>query len=1287
MHLLAAKPGGFTDDEGIIDLGQDPAELVILSAQDSSLALLADAALALPANYPELRLANLSHLAKPAAYDLYAHRVIEHAQLVVVSVLGGRSYWDYPLEQLELRARAGQLRLVAVPGDDQPDPELEQISNVPPSLYHALWRFLREGGRANIDQLYTLLGAEFFGLHPGWNPPRILPRSLIYKPGCDNASLAQWQQQWQPQAPVALLLFYRAHIQSGNTAAFDALIDCLCDEGLNPLPLAISSLKEPACLEVVNRLCDQASVAVILNTTGFSIHSQGNASLSSAPSPMGSALTSRAPVLQAIMAGNSCEDWTQHSQGLRPTDIAMNISLPEMDGRIVTRAISFKEVDERNQRCQIDPVRYRLHRERARFVVELARRWAELSRKANADKRIALVLANYPTKEGRIGNGVGLDTPNSTLNILHAMQAAGYPVDNLPADGTALVERLLQWVTNDGDRLATRGCQQSLSLADYQRHFLQLPADSQRAVLERWGDPEQDPKYRQGRIMVAGIRLGDTFVGIQPARGYQIDIAANYHDPDLVPPHAYLAFYFWLRHCYGIDAIAHIGKHGNLEWLPGKGTALSAACWPDIALGPLPHLYPFIVNDPGEGAQAKRRAQAVIIDHLMPPLARADSYGEMAELELLVDELYQAMGVDARREKHLRSAILERLRSSHLLEELPCSRPVNGGAPSATPASEEQILSELDAYLCDLKEAQIRNGLHLFGGTTDGLQRSETLVALTRLPRGDQPCDQSILTSLSDDLGLSGAAGGQTDFAPLSPRGERAWQGPRPVRLVELSSAPWRTEADTRERLELLALQLVERHLGDEKAPLSRLDSEGLPRTRQLFEHIAAEILPAFDGSPANELANFLRALDGHFVPAGPSGAPSRGRLDVLPTGRNFYSVDSRAIPTPAAWELAQRSADQLLMRHLQEHGEYPSRIGLSVWGTATMRTGGDDIAQAMALMGIRPRWAAGSNRLAGFEIIPAFLLGRPRVDVTLRVSGFFRDAFPNVIELFDAAVQALAIHEESGDQNPIRQQSLAEEAMLREQGLPPEVARQQSRWRIFGSKPGAYGAGLQGLIDERCWESADDLARAYLNWGGYAYGLSDGGTPAFGAFEQRLSTLQAVVHNQDNREHDLLDSDDYYQFQGGMGNAVRVLSGSQPAIYHNDHSNPAAPLTRTLNEELNRVIRSRVLNPKWIEAMRQHGYKGGFEMAATVDYLFAYDATTDLVDDYQYAAVTDTLLLDADNRAFLEQYNPNALQEMGERLLEAIQRGLWRDAGEHREAITHLLLELDQSRELSGHP
>lgn len=1265
MHLLAAAPGGFLDEEGIIDLDQTAADIVILSSQDSVLGLLARAAQELPEDYPSLRLANTLNLLQPASFDLYADKVLEHAKLIVVSILGGQAYWPYGVEQLQDITKRLSIPLIIVPGDDQPDEQLTTASSVSATTSQRVWRYLREGGLRNAESLFHFLGDEFFQANLTWQEPRSLPDTLLYHPALKEASLKDWQKHWIKGQPTAALLFYRNHLESANTQAFDELIQCMIDQGLNPLPIATLSLKADHSLNTVNRLLVSADVRVIFNTTGFSV-------ASSRDDAQARYFDVDVPVLQCILAANSHEDW-QNSQGLRTRDIAMNIALPEMDGRLITRAISFKELQQHSDKTQSDIIGYQLVKDRADFVIELGKRWAQLSQFANPQKRVALILANYPTKEGRIGNGVGLDTPASTINLLNAMAESGFPIDHIPHNGDALIQQLLGGVTNDLDTMDLRHCKQSISMEDYKRSFAQLPQANQQAVVDRWGTPEQDPKVRQGRIMISGLRLGETFVGIQPARGYNLDVAANYHDPDLVPPHYYLAFYFWIREVYNAQAVAHIGKHGNLEWLPGKGTGLSAECWPEIALGPMPHLYPFIVNDPGEGSQAKRRTQAVIIDHLMPPMTRAETYGELQALEHLVDEYYQAMSLDKPRADYLREQILEQLKSTNLIKEL------FAATSEDNQEDESDLLESLDTYLCELKEAQIRDGLHILGEAPVGERMIDTLVALSRLPRGQQPVDQGILHAIADDLKLNEPLANDQSFDPLTLNNGMEWLGSKPEQLVAVSDQPWRSNADTRERLELLAKQLLE-----ELEAGKQLDQALWPVTSQLFSFVQNTVKANLQQSAYNEIHNFIAGLEGKFIPAGPSGAPTRGRLDCLPTGRNFFSVDTRSIPSPAAWHLGQKSADALILRHLQEQGDYPKTIGLSVWGTATMRTGGDDIAQAFALMGVKPLWHAASNRVIDFEIIPGFILNRPRVDVTLRISGFFRDAFSNVIRLFDAAVNALAERDEPPELNPIRARIEAEQTELEQQGFNKEQARKQSRWRIFGSKPGAYGAGLQGLIDERCWETDADLAKAYLNWGSFAYGQEDNGTEAPAAFQQRLSTLESVLQNQDNREHDILDSDDYYQFQGGMANAVRVLSRQQPQIYHADHANPSDPKIRTLQEELSRVIRSRAVNPKWLNAIRRHGYKGAFEMAATVDYLFAYDATTDLVADYQYGMVTDAYLLDEENRAFLQEHNPNAMKEMAERLLEAMQRGLWEKPGDYQQAIEDLLIEENERRELS---
>ena len=1279
MHLLAAKPGGFTDDEGIIDLDQSPGELVILSAADSSLAALAVAIEDLPREYPQVRLANWMQLLKPAAFDLYQDKVIDHASVVLVSLLGGENYWRYAYERLIDWAAAGSetnpRKLILVPGDDTPDPALFEASTVALEDCHRTWRYLREGGAANLGQMLQFIATAYLQRDFDWREPQLLPRCMLYMPGSrqlhSQATYDEWVDRWQLKNPAAercLLLFYRSHLQSSNTDMFDQLIETLETEGINPLPIAIASLKDPESLSLVNALLAQSAARLIINTTGFASQTVSSPGLSAEPTRFQSPFHLPVPVLQLILSGSTEEDWQSHKQGLRSRDIAMQVVLPEMDGRIITRAISFKAEAFVAERSQISVVRYSLHRERARFVAVLASGFVKLASKPNRHKRIALMLANYPTRDGRIGNGVGLDTPASVINLLRAMQDADYPVENIMSDGNALIVELLGAITNNPETLHQLPCWQSMSIEDYLGYFDALPEASREAVLERWGDPRKDPKCRQGRLMIAGIRLGETFVGIQPARGFNVDLAANYHDPDLVPPHSYLACYFWLRHEYQVDAIIHVGKHGNLEWLPGKGSGLSNQCWPDIALGPVPHFYPFIVNDPGEGAQAKRRAQAVIIDHLMPPMTRAETYGELAQLEALVDEYYQALGMDARREQWLRAEILKAVQETRVYDELAVSQSTD----------DDELLCQLDTWLCDIKEAQIRHGLHVLGELPVKAKLADTVVALLRLPRGDDAGAQGILHSLAADLELVEAG---VAFDPLVLSVEK-WSGNCPAQLLAVSADNWRSHADTRERLELLAETLVTQYLLDDSSNLDELE---LSRTRALFEHARAHLISALQQSAEQEIAALLTGLEGGFVDPGPSGAPTRGRLDTLPTGRNFFSVDNRSIPSPAAWALGQLSAQALIDRHLQEHGDYPAQVGLSVWGTATMRTGGDDIAQAFALMGINPVWAPGSQRVVDFEIVPMMKLGRPRVDVTLRVSGFFRDAFANVMKLYDAAVLALAEFEEPGGLNTIKTHIEARIAELEEGGMDAETARREASYRVFGSKPGAYGAGLQGLIDERCWESGADLAQAYLNWGGYAYGSQkqdQDGVEARQAFGDRLGRLEAVIHNQDNREHDILDSDDYYQFQGGMTNAVTELSGNAPVVYHNDHSNPAQPKVRSLKEELNRVIRSRVLNPKWIEAMREHGYKGAFEMAASIDYLFAYDATTNLIDDYQYQRVSDAIVFDETNQQFLRQNNPAALEEMAERLLEATQRGLWRESGDYAARLQDLLLDIDARQE-----
>ena len=1208
MHLLAAAAGSVDEGQEPVDLGQSPADIVFISAADTELAALATARSEM-AQPPELRLASMMHLQHPMSVDLHIDACASKAKLVVARVLGGASYWKYGFEQYAARLADAGVAFAALPGDDKPDPDLRLFSTVSDQDYDALWAYLVEGGPKNAVNFLSYC-QYMIAQAPAPQAAEPLLRAGVYWPGDGISDLSAAQAHWTQDAPIVPVIFYRALVQGAGLNPINRMVKALRLAGLNPLPIFVASLKDPISVVTLDQLFQAAPPAVILNCTSFAV---GNPHGDSSPNnPLTAVSARQAPVLQVVLAASTESSWEEGLNGLSARDIAMNVALPEVDGRILSRAISFKGEAFFDEATECPIATYKARGDRVTFVAALAANWASLRRTAPAQRQVALILANYPNKDGRLANGVGLDTPASAVHALALLQQAGYDVKNAPETSAELMEQIMAGPTNWLTDRATRTGGVLLPIADYMAHYQTLPYELRAQLEERWGAPESDPFFdpNDGGFKLSILRFGNVTLGLQPARGYNIDPVETYHSPDLIPPHNYLAFYFWIRHHQKAQATVHMGKHGNLEWLPGKALALSDSCLPEAILGPMPHVYPFIVNDPGEGTQAKRRAQAVIIDHLTPPLTRAETYGPLRDLEALVDEYYEAAGIDPRRIEHLRREILTLTAASGLDKDI------------GFEGHETGDLAKLDAYLCELKEAQIRDGLHIFGQTPEGVQLRDLTIALARIPRGSgQGADASLLRAMAGDLALG--------FDPLDCDLAAPWTGDKPALLSDITAERWRSTGDTVERLELLAQALID---GTRDAPGRQ--------SAQVMAHIRQNISPNVAACGPMEAQGLLTALDGKFVPPAPSGAPTRGRLDVLPTGRNFYSVDSRAVPTPTAWALGWKSANLLIHKHLQDHGDWPRALLLTAWGTANMRTGGDDIAQCLALMGVKPKWDSANRRVTGFEVIPASTLGRPRVDVTLRISGFFRDAFPGLIDLVDSAARAVLALDEPEDVNPAKSNGAGA--------------------RVYGSKPGAYGAGLQALIDERIWDSQADFGKAYLEWGSYAYGKGRQGARDRSGFETRLGQVDAIVQNQDNREHDLLDSDDYYQFEGGAAAAVQSLQGQARPIYHNDHSRPERPLIRSLDDEMARVIRSRVLNPKWIDGVKRHGYKGAFEIAATVDYMFAFAATTGAVKSHHFDAIEAAFLEDDDTRDFIAEANAPALREIAQRLQEAIDRDLW---------------------------
>lgn len=1189
MHLLTAEAQRIDADEAV-DLDLAPAPIVILSAADGEITAFAEAAARRPQGAHALRLANLMSLAHPMSVDLLADKTLCQAKLVAARILGGEGYFAYGVERLRRLAAETGAKLLIVAGEPDFDPELAARGTVSVADARAFHEACRNGGPVNRDRALALLDALLDG---GERPPpaTAVPAAGLYAKGKTPKDLAGLSAVYGGTGPAVGLVFYRAHLLDGLTGGIDALADGLAEAGLRPVPIFATGLKDPVASAVVRALLREADAGVVLTPMGFSAGGEGNALDDGGR-----------VVLEAVQSLAAREDWDEATSGLGVRDLAMHVVTPEFDGRIMTRAFAFKERGARDALTGAFPVHFAPEPSRVGFVSALAAAHVRLRQTPADKKRVALVLANYPGRDGRIANGVGLDTPASTINLLSAMAADGYDTAHHPQSSKTLMEALIA---------ARREPPARLSLADYEAWFATLPASARQEVTAQWGAARNDPGVVDGAFAIAALRFGNALVAIQPARGYERDIKATYHDPALVPTHAYLAFYLYVREVFGAHAAVHVGKHGNMEWLPGKATALSDRCWPEIAFGALPHLYPFIVNDPGEGTQAKRRAQAVIVDHLTPPMTTAESHGIALSLEPMIDEYALARTVDPKRADRLAGDIVDVAERSGLCEDLSL----------AVGEETDAVVAALDAHLCDLKELQIRDGLHILGESPTGEQRRDTVAAILRAPRGAAPEDASILRAVAADFGLH--------FDPLDTDLAAAWDGPRPDGLNTLP-APWRTAGDTVERLSAHVSTLLEGK------------AEPGPKAEAVLAGAKA-IVAALDASGTREITAAMGALGGIFIPPGPSGAPTRGRPDVLPTGRNFFAVDIRGIPTQTAWQIGAAAAERVVDRYVMEEGEWPRAIVLTCWGTANMRTGGDDIAQALALIGAEPVWDGA--RLTGFTVRSLGAMGRPRVDVTLRISGFFRDAFPEQIMLFDSAARAIAALDEPDDQNPLRDRFANADG--------GDIS-------VFGAMPGAYGAGLQALIDTGSWQDRGDLAEAFVAWGRYGYGKGRAGETAEAPLRQRLATIDAVVQAQDNREHDILDSDDYYQFEGGLAAAVEVARGRAPVSLHVDTSRAERPVARTLKEEIARVVRARAANPKWIKGVMRHGYKGAFEMAATLDYLFAFAATTNAVADHHFDQLYDAYLEDEAVADFIAAANQPALQDMVARFREAVDRGLW---------------------------
>jgi cobaltochelatase CobN len=1115
MHLLTTSSTNLDEIVEAVDLGQPPGDIAILSFADSDLAALAAAWNAERAVLPSLRLAHLRDLRHPMSVDLWIDRVGSHAKVILVRLLGGLDWWKYGVERLSSLARERDAALAVLPGEDRDDPRLDAASSLTPDELHALLRYFREGGLANMRALLRRL-AHHAGRTLPTQEPAGVPRFAGYLPGEGALLLERLVQALAPKSPVVPIIFYRAMLLAGDTAPVDALCAAFAMRGLAAAPLIVTSLKDAEAAAFLRNAFGRLAPAAIVTMTGFAASGAGDV-VSALDCP-------GVPVFQVVSATTRRAAWQDSPRGLGAADLAMHVVLPELDGRVLTGVVAFKDTLAPSQELAFTALASRPEADRVDIAADRIAAWVRLARRPRCERAVAILLPDYPGAKDRAGYAVGLDAPASALAVLADLAAAGYILNGAPQTSRALL-----------DGLAHGADDAVLALEDYARLFADVPGVAAKKISDAWGDPADDPDMRDGAFRFRAQKFGNVLVALPPDRGRAAQRRADYHDPQLPPRHALVAFGLWLQHVMRADALIHMGAHGTLEWLPGKAVALTASCFPEIVTGSLPVIYPFIVSNPGEAAQAKRRIAGVTIGHLPPPLTAGGPSGAAHQLELLLDEYAQAEGLDRRRRERLASLIIETAQRSGLARE----------AGVAGAASADDALKQIDAWLCDLKDLAVKDGQHIYG----------------RAPEGH------------DD--------------------------------------------------------------------------------------------PAWCDSAAAERTALIAALDGRRIAAGPAGSPARGRRDVLPTGRNLFTADPRTLPTPTAMEIGRLAAAEVVRAHLQNHGEPPLAAVIDLWGSATLRTGGEEIAHGLALMGCWPIWEHATGRVTGVEVLPIAVIARPRVDVTWRISGLFRDLFPGQIALIDAAVQAVAARQEEDEDNPL--------AAARGNGNGKSDAQRTLRLdRIFGTAPGAYGAGIEELLGSDA--GREEIGAAYLAATSHAYGGAEGQAGAApGAFAARVAGADMLVHVGDDPGRDLLEGAEDVAFVGGFAAAAEMLDRAADIVML-DTTDPQRPRARSLPTALARIVRARAVNPRFIAGQMRHGPRGAAELAETLDRLVNFAETTDAVASELFDLLHAAYVEDAVVRDFLLRENPAAAAAIAARFESARRRGFWHP---HRNDVDAALTRL----------
>jgi cobaltochelatase CobN len=1121
--------------------------------------------------------------------------------------------------------------------------------------------YLRVGGRDNLYQLLKQLMNLSGGANLALADPVPMPFEGIYHPDLTPLpSLDEYlAKKVDPAKPTVGIWFHQYNYVNGVLEHIDCLIRKVEAKGANVLPVFHMRYKDKelgnkgSFWTAKNFFLDKDGtplIDVLLSAMSFSMNL-------TCPDCLTLFSEINVPVIQAITCYAPREVWDGSYQGLPTMDVSISAAQPEFDGNLISVPFAFREERKIDPLTHVLMLSYEPDEERAQRLASLAVNWGSLRRIPPAERKVAIVFHHYPPRNDRIGCAAGLDSFKSVVNILKDLKAQGYKVENTFEGEDELAHEILSRMTCDKRWLTPEEMSARAEARADKSLFVpwheELPQKIRDKMTHDWGELPGDLFTYDGEMLFAGLPTGNIFISVQPPRGNFEKVEELYHDLYITPPHHYLAQYRWFRDVWKAKAIIHVGKHGSLEWLPGKALGLSENCYPDLSIMDIPNVYPYIINDPGEGTQAKRRSAACIVDHLTPAFTNADLYDELSKVDSLVTDYRLAEKEDPTKLPYIKGLIIEAALAASLDRDLELSQ-------EKMESEFEDFLEKLHSYTDELFDTMIGDGLHILGIVPEGKRLEEFLVQLTRIEGPGAPSlRETLLTARGYDYDELLASRGKP---------EAKWQGKSGAEILRENHR--------------MSLSLIEAlaEFGYDQVKVPEIVKSILGKEDLLLEaslnHIASRLVPDIKGSVA-ELTSTTKALDGGFVDPGPSGAPTRGQSDILPTGRNFYSVDPNKIPSPAAWKMGIAMGDELIRKTLAETGKYPTNIGIIVYGGVTMRTRGDDIAEIYYLLGLRPVWRSGGT-VSGLEVIPLSELKRPRLDVTPRISGFFRDSFPNLVETLDYAVQLAARLNEPMESNYLRAHVYEDLEYYKTIGLADDEAWREATFRVFGCPPGTYGAGVEELVETKKWKTKEDLGEIYIHFSGHAYGKGSYGLTRPQTFRRNLARMDVTVKNEDSREYDMLSCTDYYNYYGGLIAASHTVRGIAPLSFMGDDADPKRLKLRTTFQEAKHVLRARLINPKWLEGMKRHGYKGAGDISHMMDAMFGWDATADVMEDWMYQKVAEAYALDPKMKEWMEKVNPYARQNILDKLLEAISRGMWNTDDEMRQKLQDEYLELE---------